>query len=402
MDRQKMETTVQKKANLQSTMGRPRKGCLSSFLPIVSERIVSIRKKHPGWGADTILADLQLDTSLKGIALPRPNTIALFLKSKGLVKKYEKNIPLPESQLHPATSVHHIWQIDGQGATSVEGIGKVHLINTKDVFSRTYCGSVPQPAGLHSGAPSGAMYQHALRLAFCEFGMPTSIQTDHASVFYENKGKSPFPTRFHLWLISLGIPLIFSRKYIPTDQAIVERSHQTLTNQVIKGSTFESLLALHSYCDARRTLLNEVLPCSTIGGVAPLEAYPKARFSGKEYHPHLEKQIIDLDKVYQYLSKGKWFRKAGKNRALHLGGQYYYIKAAQKQSLVQIQFDLKEKLLVFRDVNEHFLDKQPIKELSIEILMGASFFEATLPDFQLKLPFVWEDQLISTTFLNSA
>jgi len=382
-------------------MGRPKKGCLSSFLPIVRERIISVRKAHPGWGADSIWTELQSDTALKGIILPRPNTIALFLKSKGLVKKYEKNVPLPESQLHPASYAHHIWQIDGQGATTVEGIGKVHLINTKDVFSKTYCGSVPKYAGLHSGAPSGDMYQHALRIAFCEFGMPSKIQTDHASVFYENKGKSPFPIRFHLWLISLGIPLIFSRKNMPTDQAIVERSHQTLTNQVIKGSAFESIIALHSYCNARRSMLNEVLPCKTIGGIAPLKAFPKARFSGKAYHPHLENQIIDLERVYQYLSKGKWFRKAGKNRALHLGGQHYYIKAAKKESLVQIQFDLEQKLLVFRDINEHFLGKQPIKELSIEILMGASFFDATLPDFQLKLPFDWEDHLISTTFLNS-
>lgn len=382
-------------------MGRPQKGCLSSFSPFVSERIISIRKAHPGWGANTIWSELQVDTTLKGIILPRPNTIALYLKRKGLVKKYEKNIPLPESKLHPATYAHHIWQIDGQGATTVQSIGKVHLINIKDVFSKTYCGSVPYYAGLHSGTPSGIMYQHALRLAFCEFGMPTCIQTDHASVFYENKGKSPFPTRFHLWLISLGIPMIFSRKHTPTDQAIVERSHQTMTNQVIKGSAFESVLALHSYCDKRRKLLNEVLPCSTIGALAPLLAFPKARFSGKSYHPHLEKQIIDLERVYQYLNKGKWLRKAGKNRALHLGGQHYYVKAAKKKSLVQIQFDLEEKLLVFRDVNEHFLDKQPIKGLSIEILMGTSFFDATLPDFQLKLPLVWEDHLISTTFLNS-
>lgn len=245
------------------------------------------------------------------------------------------------------------------------------------------------------------MYQHALRLAFCEFGMPTTIQTDHASVFYENKGKSPFLTRFHLWLVSLGIALIFSRKHTPIDQAIVERSHQTLTNQVIKGNSFESVVALHSYSDARRNLLNKALPCSSIGGIAPLKAFPNARFSDKAYHPSLEKQSIDLNRVYQYLSKGKWYRKAGKNRSLHLGGQYYYIKSAKQNSLVLIQFDLEEKLLVFRDVNEQFLDKQPIKGISTKILMGDSFFEATLPDFQLKLPLVWEDHLISTTFLIS-
>ena len=396
-----METTLQKKASLHSTIGRPKKGCLSSFSTIVRERILSIREAHSGWGARSIWTEMHSDKSLRNLSIPKPSTIALFLKHKGLVKKYERNVPLPNSQLHPATYAHHIWQIDGQGATEVEGIGKVHLINTKDVFSKTYCGSVPKYAGLHSGAPSGQLYQHALRLAFSEFGLPSTIQTDHASVFYENKGKSPFPTRFHLWLVSLGIPLIFSRKNMPTDQGIVERAHRTLSNQVIKGSAFASVVALHSYCNERRQLLNEVLPCSTIGNKAPLQAFPEARFSGKAYHPQLEKQMIDLDRVYHFLSKGKWYRKAGKNQSIHLGGQYYYINQAKKQSLVQIEFDLKEKMLVFRDVNEHFLGKQAIKNLTPEILMGASFFDASLPGFQLKIPFSWEEHLISTTFLNS-
>lgn len=383
-------------------MGRPEKGCLSSFSSIISDQILQIRTAHPGWGAKTIWSELKLNKRLTTLEIPKPSTIALFLKCKGLTKEYEKNIPLPDSQLHSAKYPHHIWQIDGQGATSVDGVGKVHLINTKDVFSRTYCGSIPEYAGLHSGTPSGTNYQHALRVAFCEFGMPNTIQTDHASVFYENKGKSPFPTRFHLWLISLGIPLIFSRKNTPTDQAIVERAHQTISNQVIKGSSFNSVLSLHAYCDKRRKLLNETLPCSTIGGIAPLKAFPAAKNSGRFYHPQTERNMIDLNLVFQFLAKGKWYRKAGKTKTIHLGGQWYYVKQAKTYSLLHIEFNADEKLLVFRDVNEQLVDKQPIKGISPEILMGESFYEATLPDFQLKLPFSWEDHLISTTFLESS
>ena len=383
-------------------MGRPKKGCLSSFSQLIIDRILYLRSTHPGWGARTIRSELVLDKRYKTIDIPQSSTIGLFLKLKGLTKEYEKNISLPSSQLHSANYPHHIWQIDGQGSTSVEGIGKVHLINTKDVYSRVYCGSVPQPAPLHSGSPSGRSYQNALRVAFCEFGMPNTIQTDHASVFYENKGKSPFPTRFHLWLISLGIPLIFSRKSTPTDQGVVERAHQTITGQVIKGASFDSILSLHSCCNKRRKLLNEILPCSTIGGVAPLKAFPTARSSSRFYTPQTERQMVNLNRVFQFLAKGRWYRKAGKTKTVHLGGQWYYVKQAKRYSLLHIEFDTSEKLLVFRDVNEQLVDTQPIKGISPEILMGESFFEATLPDFQLKLPFTWQEYLVSTTFLESS
>lgn len=383
-------------------MGRPKQGCLSSFSPIVVSQVLQIRTNHPGWGPKTIWQELKSNKRLATLEIPKSSTIALFLKNKGLVKQYEKNIPLADSQLHFAEYPHHIWQIDGQGATYIEGIGNVHLINTKDVYSKIYCGSFPEHASLHSGSPSGTNYQHALRVAFCEFGLPTTLQTDHASVFYENKGKSPFPTRFHLWLISLGIPLIFSRKSTPTDQGVVERAHQTITNQVIKGNSFDSILSLHNYCNKRRKLLNEILPCSTIGGIAPLKAFPKARYSARPYSPQLEQQMINLDKVYQFLAKGKWIRKAGKTKTVHLGGQWYYLKKAKMHSLIHIEFDEEKKLLVFRDVNEQLVDRQPIKGISIKVLMGESFFEATLPHFQLKIPFDWENHLISTTFLESS
>ncbi len=382
-------------------MERPVTGCLSSFSTIVKEQILYLRNVHPGWGPGTIWEELKLDKRFENHKIPKPSSIALFLKSKGLTKKYDKHVPIPNTELQSAQHAHHIWQIDGQGAFPIEGIGRIHLINIKDVFSRTYCGSIPNAAGLRSGSPSGTHYQHALRAAFCEFGLPKRIQCDHASVFYENKGKSPYPTRFHLWLISLGIPLTFSRSNTPTDQGVVERTHQTIFNQAVKGTTLESIISLHSYCNERRQLLNEVLPCSTLGGIAPLKAFPNARFSGKSYYPQLEAQMIDLKRIYQFLAKGKWYRKAGKTKTIHLGGQWYYLKDAPKQSVLQISFNEETKLLVFRDVKEQIIDQQPIKGISKEILMGKDFFEATLPPFQLKLPLTWEDHLISTTFLDS-
>lgn len=151
-----------------------------------------------------------------------------------MTKKYERHVELPYSSRYAAKMVHEIWQIDAQGANDIPDLGRINFINIKDCYSRVYCGSMPIQSRSHNGSPSASDYQFSLRVAFSEFGLARKIQTDHAGVFHENKGKSPFPTMFHLWLVSLGIDLIFSRKYRPTDQAYIERMHQTIENQTIK------------------------------------------------------------------------------------------------------------------------------------------------------------------------
>ena len=50
----------QGRAGLISKMGRPRKGPLSTFPPELRQAIRRVRKTHPGWGADSILAHLRV------------------------------------------------------------------------------------------------------------------------------------------------------------------------------------------------------------------------------------------------------------------------------------------------------------------------------------------------------
>ena len=40
----------------------------------------------------------------------------------------------------------------------------------------------------------------------------------------------------HLWLIALGVHVVFTRKRRPTDHAIVERHHQTMEGQVLSNN----------------------------------------------------------------------------------------------------------------------------------------------------------------------
>jgi len=370
-------------------MGRPSSSLLGSFSTIIVIKLLEWRRLHPGWGPKTLYTELQLNDSTKNFKHPKPSTIALLLKKSDLVKQYDRHIPLPNSTLQGANYPHHIWQIDGQGAFEVKDLGRINFINIKDIYSRLYIGSYPLFARGRCGSPNREDYMHCLRLAFSEFGLPAKIQVDHASAFYESKGKSPFPTNFHLWLASMGVELIFSRKYRPTDQAIVERSHQTIVNQVIGQKAYQSIEQLSQYTNQRRQVLNEHLPCRSCENQAPLIAYPKARHSNKYYSPQIEHQLINLEKVFQYLEKGQWIRRgAGRaGKTISLGALKYYVKELTPRAKVQISFDAHSTNLSFTDqISGENLTPQKIKGINIKALQGASFYDLVGNGFQLKIP----------------
>lgn len=384
-------------------MGRPRKNVLlPSFDPIVVEQIKCLRPHGTKIGPKSIYADLCQIKQLANYDLPKPSTIARFLKQSGLVSNYEKHFPLPNIERQDVKRPHQVWQLDGQGALDAPGIGRVNFLNIKDLFSSVYCTSWVTFSNSHNGSPSADQYRNSLRRAFTKFGRPEKVQVDHAAVFYENKGKSPFPTRFHLWLISLGIQLIFSRKYRPTDQAVVERMHQTVENQVIGNKLFANLAAIQQKTDERIHMLNHHIPSASCNDQPPLVTHSQARHSGRFYCPRNEKSLIDFQRVYEYLSKGTWIRKTtgSGGRNISLGGIGYYLPDADQRQLVELTFDLESQMLhACMLKTRRKLKPLQLKGLNYKYLQGNDFLDCLPSGFQFQIPFYEPPFKRGTTFL---
>ncbi len=103
-----------------------------------------------------------------------------------------------------------------------------------------------------------------------------------------------------------------------------------------------------------------------------MKAFANAIDSKRPYGIEKEDQLIQLKRAYNYLSKCTWYRKVSSVKTLSLGRQIYYLKKAKADTQLQITFCNRSKKLVFRDVNEHVIDKTPIKNLTIEFLMGGN------------------------------
>jgi len=197
--------------------------------------------------------------------------------------------------------VHEEWQLDAQGVTRVEGIGKVSVINLLDRVSRLKVESCPRA---HTIQPVTADYFLSLRRAFLNYGLPQRLSLDHGSAFFDNTCPSPFPTRLHLWLLALGVEVVFIRVGRPTDHGAVERMHQTMSNQALVGQHWESAEQLWRGLDVSRARLNEVMPMRALLQQAPLQAFPQAVSSGRLSFPEKEEQLLDLERSAELLQHG--------------------------------------------------------------------------------------------------
>jgi transposase InsO family protein/transposase-like protein len=289
------------RVGLTSQMGRPATGSLSTFAEELKEAIFHVRKLHPGWGPATLLVALKMDAYWCDQPLPSRAQIARFLKQAGLTRRYQQHRDLAQPPRTCLTSPHQEWQMDAQGIMRVEGVGKVSLISIIDVVSRLKAESYPS---LETTNPALADYQLSLRRAFLTYGLPEALTLDHGTVFYDNTTPSPFPTRLHLWLLALGVQVRFTRKRCPTDHAIIERTHQTMTAQALLGQTYTSHTDLWTSLDERREVLNHHLPTRALSHKPPLEAYPGAIHSGRSYLPEWEEELLSLEKVCTYLAEG--------------------------------------------------------------------------------------------------
>ncbi len=383
----------QGREGLVSRMGRPKRGALSSYSRELRTTIRHWREEHPGWGANTLQAELARHPAFRGQKLPGQSSLCRFLHEQGLVHLYEKHVPLPVCEHQSSPNPHDVWQMDARGYQYVPDVDVITLINLNDVHSHVRLLSYPcllgqKRADRHANT---ADYQTALRLAFTTWGMPTVLQVDHESIFYDNKSQSPFPTLLHLWLQALGIQLTFSRVHRPTDQAMTERSHQLWAKQVLEGQTFADWQSLYTALQKRRDFLNTQLPCHACQRQPPLLAHPQAIHSPHGYRPEYEREMLDLQRVDNYLATGRWFRRVSHNGTISLGGIAYYVGLQWHRHQVEIRFDAAQRQFLCHDEAGCLVQKISWKLNLLEMFLGEVEPIAHLPAFQLHLPFSWSE-----------
>lgn len=374
-------------------MGRPKQGSMSTFAVVLSQQIKDWRTDYAKRGGKTMHTDLLSDGRFQDTPIPSMRSIQRYLSEQGMSQVYNRHTNLTTFECPKPERAHQIWQLDGRGNEQVVGVGTVSMLDIKDVFSNVYAGIYPAMLRGVKSHPTTRHYQTAIRLAAMSHGLPEQVQTDHASVFFDNSSKSPFPTQFFLWLIALGIEPVFSRIHIPQDQGMVERSHQTIWNQVCRRSGYLNWESFFLACQGRRQWLNSSLPCSALEDRPPLQAFPEAQHSGRRYHYHNERELLNMDKVFDWLERQAWRRRTSKDQTISLGGHVYYLSLAKPNSWAFIQFRKHDQAFLV-EIEKQICLKIPIMRLDLDTLIGLE--QLPLPGVQLQLPFDDRNCLIAS------
>ena len=168
-----------------------------------------------------------------------------------------------------------------------------------------------------------------------------------------------------LWLVGLGIQLIYGRPARSTDNAVVERSHGVLANWV-ELDQCNSLSECQQRVDWAVQTQRERYRFKN--GQTRWQAYPELIANPKGYDPLEDSFQWSLDSVRQYLSRFKFQRKVEKNGRITLFSNNYSVGRAYARRYLEVQFDDLTDCWVIYDDYGHEIRRHFAKEVSYEQL----------------------------------
>jgi len=174
--------------------------------------------------------------------------------------------------------------------------------------------------------------QQVLITIFKNRGIPSWIKVDNGRPFGDPKLELIPPLA--LWLISLGIRVIWNRPATPQDNAVVERSQGVLGNwtEYTKcKDTFEFQQRLWKEAEFH----NFHFPIRRRSGKKRIELFPKLRHTGVEWNP----QNFKLNRALIFLAKGHWERKVSTNGQISFYGQRISVGKKYKHQKVSIKLN---------------------------------------------------------------
>ena len=83
-----MASTAKKRGSIESKMGRPADGSLSTYPKFVLDKIKELRKDNEGWGAMTIIVELREEYKYFESNIPSANSVHRYLKQEGFIDNY--------------------------------------------------------------------------------------------------------------------------------------------------------------------------------------------------------------------------------------------------------------------------------------------------------------------------
>jgi hypothetical protein len=202
------------------------------------------------------------------------------------------------------------------------------------------------------------------RRVFTAWGLPDHLRVDNG---YPWGTSRDLPPELALWLIGLGVGVIWNPAGRPTCNARVERCNG-LTQQWGE---------LHRCTDRRQAaralarvarIQREEYPA--LRGRTRMEVFPQLRAPRREYRRAREEALWDLARVDAFLARGCWKRRVDCNGRISIYGHGRSVGRAWARQEVALRFEAPSRCWMVSNQAGELIKQIPASELTRERIMA--------------------------------
>ena len=229
--------------------------------------IISLRNKHPRYGADKIKTILEREKP--DIMWPSQTTIHTILKSEGLIPDRKTNRHIyPCNPKFDPKEINEMWGIDYKGKMRLINAAYSYSLTITDSFSRFLLAA----DALES--PTTEATKAVFIRVFEDFGLPIYIHSNNGVPFAGSTSLARLSS-LSVWFIELGITPVYSDPAKPGQNGRHERMHKEL-----KVETASPLPKSHNELQKRLNTFikeyNEYRPHNALNNKTPASIYKRS------------------------------------------------------------------------------------------------------------------------------
>ena len=330
-------------------------------LPLVQD-ICQTRRNHPRWGADMI----RLELEDRYAAPPCARTLRRHLRQAGLQPAPAGRTSAAEYPHVPrATRPHQGWQTDACEELHLQGNRRAGWLRIVDECTGAFLQTTVFEVARWERVDRHRI-QEAFRAAFAGWGLPERFRVDNG---YPWGSSGDFPPELALWLIGLGIAMVWLKPACPQQNGVVEHAQGTGQNWA-EPQTCATAAVLQARCDALDRRQRERYPYRQ--GRSRLDVYPQLRHSGRRYQGRREGARWDVKRVWAAVARHVVKRRVACTGSVSIYHRSRYVGKPYIGKDVYVTLDPSGPAWVIADAAGTQLRTHAADELSAERIRGLS------------------------------
>jgi hypothetical protein len=298
--------------------------------------------------------------------LPCARTIRRHLRAAGLEPPRPGRPPAAARPRVPrAEQPHQGWQIDAAEGLRLKSQQRVCWLRVVDECSGAFLDTLVFPCARWEHVERHPI-QDGLRRVFCRWGLPQRLRVDNG---YPWGSSGDFPPEMALWLIGLGIAMVWIPPACPQHNGVVERAQGT-GQDWFEPQTCADAAELQQRCDALDRRQRERYPYRA--GLSRWQVYPRLRHSGRPYSRRREPSLWEVSRAWEAVAQQVVQRQVDCNGTVSVYHRNRYVGKPYIGTQVYVSLDPTGPTWVIADAAGTQLRTHPAEELAADRIRSLS------------------------------